>query len=314
MNNCLVLQGISEINNSYAREAGEIRVRIVNPNGGGVTLLSASPNGTKVKILTPGVTFTNQSHVGDTEQTVSNQGARNCTVNGACEIAIYDKYNVARLEDSSYYLEMDINELDFANNMTALILKSDSALTDSVGDIEVLKGMTLLTNVFITCKNVTGDIANLPEASGLWELAFASDNGSRHANIYGDIANIPNKLPAIVDVKIAGTKVSGSVESFSGKSQNLRDVFLSYCKSISGQISGFANHSALRSLQIYGSGVTGNLGQLVNVPALKGLWLPDAVTYTAADAARIDALLQSNGATVRPDGHYFAGGTLVENY
>jgi len=60
--------------------------------------------------------------------------------------------------------------------------------------------------------------------------------------------------------------------------------------------------------------VTGNFGQLVNVPALKGLWVPSTVTYTSADAARIDTLLQSNGAPIRPDGHYFSGGTLVESY
>ena len=313
MNNCLVFQGISEINNPYAREIGEMRIKIVSA-GGGVTAKSAANSGNKLKILTPGVTFTNSGFVGETEQTVSNAGERNCTVSAPCEIAIYDKYNLAVLRDSSYYLEMDINELSYANNMTSILIKDDSSLTDSIGDINVLHTMTKLTDVSIYSKHVTGDLQNLPEAPNLWGLKFSNADGARHANITGDIANVANKFGALVDVYLVGTDVYGSIESFSGKYiDTLRDVLLANTQ-VSGQISGFANHSALRQLQLGNTNVTGNFGQLVNVPALAGLWVPSTVTYTSADATRIDALLESNGATIRPDGHYFAGGTLVENY
>lgn len=313
MNNCLVFQGISEINNPYARVIGEMRIKIVAA-GGGVVASSAAASGNKLKILTPGVTFTNSGFVGETEQTVSNAGSRNCTVSAPCEIAIYDKYNLAVLMDSSFYLEMDINELSYANNMKSITIKGDSSLTDSVGDISVLSMMTKLTDVSISSKYVTGDLQNLPEAPSLWALKFSSETGSTHANITGDIANVVNKFGALIDVYLVRTDVYGSIESFSGKvTSTLRDVYLSNTQ-VSGQISGFANHSALRQLQLGSTNVTGNFGQLVNVPALKGLWVPVTVTYTSADAARIDSLLQSNGATIRPDGHYFAGGTLVENY
>lgn len=313
MNNCLVFQGISEINNPYAREIGEMRVKIVS-EGSGVIAKSAAASGNKLKILTSGVTFTNSGFVGETEQTVSNAGERVCTVSAPCEIAIYDKYNLEVLKDSSYYLEMDINELSYANNMKSISINDDSALTDSIGDISVLSTMTKLTDVLINSKHVTGDLQDLPEAPNLWGLKFATENGTMHANITGDIANVANKFGALVDVCLTGTDVYGSIESFSGKiTSTLRDVFLSNTQ-VSGQISGFANHSALRNLQLGNTNVTGNFGQLVDVPALKGLWVPDTVTYTSADAERIDALLQSNGATIRPDGHYFAGGTLVENY
>lgn len=313
MNNCLVFQGISKINNPYAREIGEVRVKIVSANGG-VIAKSAAASGNKLKILTSGVTFTNSGHSGETEQTVSDAGQRACTVSAPCEIAIYDKYNLALLQDASYYLEMDINELSYANNMTSIRIVDDSSLTDSIGDISVLSTMTKLTDVYITSKHVTGDLQDLPEAPNLWGLQFSNIAGTMHANITGDIANIANKLSALVDVYLGGTDVYGSIESFSGKiTSTLRDVYLSNTQ-VSGQLSGFANHSALRNLQLGNTNVTGNFGQLVNVPALKSLWVPDTITYTSADAARIDALLQSNGATIRPDGHYFAGGTLVENY
>lgn len=313
MNNCLVFQGISEINNPYAREIGEMRIKIVSA-GGGVVAKSAAASGNKLKILTSGVTFTNSGFVGETEQNVSNTGERTCTVSAPCEIAIYDKYNLEVLKDPSFYLEMDINELSYANNLKSILIKDDSSLTDSIGDISVLSTMTKLTEVSIFSKHITGDIQNLPEAPYLWGLKFSTENGAMHANITGDIANIANKLSALVDVYLGGTDVYGSIESFSGKiTSTLRDVLLSNTQ-VSGQLSGFANHSALRQLQLGNTNVTGNFGQLVNVPALKGLWVPDAVTYTSADAERIDALLQSNGATIRPDGHYFAGGTLVENY
>lgn len=313
MNNCLVFQGISEINNPYAREIGEMHVKIVSA-GGGVIAQSAAASGNKLKILTPGVTFTNSGFVGETEQTVSNAGERACTVSAPCEIAIYDKYNLSVLRDYSFYLEMDINEFSYANNMTSIRIIDDSTLTDSVGDISVLGTMTKLTNVLIDSKHVTGDLQNLPIAPDLWGLRFSTETGSMHANITGDIVNVANKFSTLVDVYLSGTDVYGSIESFSGKiTSTLRDVVLSNTQ-ISGQLSGFANHSALRSLQLGITNITGNFGQLVNVPALKGLWVPDTVKYTSADAERIDALLQSNGATIRPDGHYFAGGTLVENY
>lgn len=313
MNNCLVFQGISEINNPYAREIGEMRIKIIRANGS-ISAKSAAASGNKLKILTPGVTFTNSGHSGETEQTVSNAGERVCTVSAPCEIAIYDKYNLAVLKDNSYYLEMDINELSYANNMTSIILRGESSSTDSVGDISVLGTMTKLTDVFINSRHITGDLQDLPEAPNLWGLRFSTQTGDAYANITGDIANVANKFGALVDVCLTGTDVYGSIESFSGKiTSTLRDVFLANTQ-VSGQISGFANHSALRQLQLGNTNVTGNFGQLVNVPALKGLWVPDTVTYTSADAARIDALLQSNGATIRPDGHYFAGGTLVENY
>ena len=304
-NKCLekTLKGI--VNDNNLLKIGEVRFTMES-NG---KIIIGTTSTAVVTILTPGVTFTNPGLEGETTQTVTSAGARLISVSGNCTVSVLNKYDLIRLDESSVVntVSCDITQLEYCDKLTNIVFTG----TNTRGCIDIIKNMTKLNQVKLTPQNytITGNLDNIPNAPDLWGL-YITDS-----SLTGNISNL-SKLPALTDLNLRSSNIGGNVSVFSSLT-DIRDIILYGCDGgITGSISAFANHSALRTLDLEGSLITvsGNLGEIVNTPALKTLSLPSTVLYTAADASAADTLLQGNGGTLQPGGHYFKGGTLVESY
>lgn len=301
MTNCLVtqLKGVVQDDNLF--KIGEIRYSCA----AGGSILIGTTSEAVVTILTPGVTFTNSGFVGETTQTVTSAGARTVSVSGDCIVSINNKYNLTRLKETSTdSVSCDVNQVEYSNNIKSIRLTG----ANSIGDIKAFKNMSAIEELIVVSGKLVGNIDNLPNSTALWDLEL------QYSNISGSISNL-SRLSSLTDLNLSSTKVTGNVSVFENL-QNIRHIFIRDT-AVSGSISAFANHSNLRTLNLEGSAITvsGTLGELiVNTPALKSLTLPSGVLYTAADAAAADTLLQGNGGTLQPSGHYFSGGTLVDSY
>ena len=168
--------------------------------------------------------------------------------------------------------------------------------------------MASLLSVYMVSDGIGiyGNIADFPISTSLYGLTI---NGA--INLSGDLSFVSG-LSGLVDINIYGSSITGNISAFNSL-VNLRDIDLGRTL-VNGSISVFAGKSTLRNLQLIGCDITGNLGQLINVPALKDATFPDSIYYTSEDAERIDAIMLSNGGTQKPNGHYFYGGTEVDSY
>ena len=259
-----------------------------------------------LKILTPGVTFQNTGYVGETEQAVPANTSRNINVSGNCDIQILTRYSLVDLYGG--YLAVDLDELTFCSSLEIL----ECLWPSSSGSIENFESNTAIKSLKVEGE-VEGDLSHLFTSSACYTFStsFGQDT---HSNIAGDISNF-SKIPNVVNLfHRNAVGLQGNVSVFAGGFSVLRDVDLSGCPNITGNFSAFANHN-LQHLYLGNTGVTGHLVDVATGnSALAYVWAPAGVQYTDADAAIVDALLASNGATIRPDGHYFAGGTRVESY
>ena len=299
-NECIVLKLKSSVSGNL-RKAGEARF---------YTRASAfyykNREASVLKILTPGVTFQNTGYVGATEQAVPANTSRNINVSGNCDIQILTRYSLVDLYGG--YLAVDLDELTFCDSLEIL----ECLWPSSSGTIENFESNTVIKSLKAEGE-VAGDLSHLFTSSACYTFStsFGQDT---HSNITGDISNF-SKIPNVVNLfHRNAVGLYGNVSVFNGGFSSLRDVDLSGCPNITGDISAFANH-ALQHLYLGNTGVIGHLVDVVTGnSALAYVWASAGVQYTDADAAIVDDLLASNGATIRPDGHYFAGGTRVDSY
>lgn len=304
MENCLVTKLKSVVDNDNLRKLGELRFKMAQ--SGAFTVTAVSDDSFKLVILTPGVTFTAPSlAAGTTEQTVPATASRNFSVSGACELAIYNKYAL-RIFTSDYYAYLNFDELTGTENIQQLRFGAYQNL--SKGDvIKSINKNTGITSLMVKSTNTYGDLKDLVESSTLYNIELTGD-------ISGDIANL-SRLSHLADLKLQSKpRLYGNVSVFENIS-DIRDISFLNSPGIVGSISSFANHSSLRNPQLYGTGITGTLGELlVGTPALKNAYLPVGVKWTDADAAIADERMQANGGSITSIGHYFGGGTHVDSY
>ena len=299
---CLVTHLKERVNNNNIVPLNSILVHIESSS---VSVeVGANSTGVVGKIITPGVTFTNSVFSGLTEQEFPNGSYRGATVSAECDMIISNVSHITRLQNigggNLYFAGLNIDGL-YGNSVLQFI-----SIGKANGDIKALKGMSQARSIVL--KNdasgigLYGNVENLPLSSGLYNLTIDS------ANVEGSIGFV-SSLSGITDIDLSYTKISGNISAFANLS-SLRDVALARTL-VEGNIGSFAAISTLRNLQLLGCAITGNLSQLINVPALKDATFPDSVYYTSEDASRIDALMASNGGTLKPDGHYFYGGTQI---
>lgn len=301
---CIVTKLREKVNNNNIVPLGCIKVHLASSSS--TLLVGASSTGVIGKIITPNVTFTNGDYSGLTEQDFPNGSYRTARVSGECDVIISKAMNITRLEVGGgggvYFSEANIDGLYGNSVMTILAIEHAS------GNINSLKAMSSLLSVQMESdeKGIYGNIADFPISPELYTLII-----SEAVNLTGDISFVEN-LSDLEDLNIYDSGISGDISIFNSL-VHLRDINLGRTL-VSGSISVFARKSTLRNLQLIGCDITGNLGQLINVPALKDATFPDSIYYTSEDAARIDAIMLSNGGTQKPSGHYFYGGTEVDSY
>ena len=301
---CVVTKLREKINNENIVPLGCIKIHLESSSN--TLTVGANSTGVIGKIITPNVTFTNSVFSGLTEQEFPNGSYRTASVSGECDIILSKTTSITRLElgggGGVAFGKANIDALYGNSAMTMLTIQRAS------GNIKSLSSMASLLSVFMVSDGIGiyGDIANFPISTSLYSLII---NGA--INVSGDLSFVSG-LSKLVDINIYGASITGDISAFSSLA-NLRDIDLGRTL-VSGSISVFAGKSSLRNLQLIGCDITGNLGQLVNVPALKDATFPSTVYYTSDDAARIDAIMASNGGTQKPNGHYFYGGTEVDSY
>ena len=299
-NECIVQKLKSSVSGDL-RKAGEARFYT---RASAFTYLNAENS--ILKILTPGVTFQNTGYVGATEQPCMGGSGRSIQTSDACDIQILTRYGLKNL--SGGYTAINLDELAFCENLEILECNWNA----SSGSIENFENNTVIKSLKAEGE-IEGDLSHLFTSSACYTFSTSFNEGT-HSNITGDISNF-SKIPNVVNLYHRNAVgLYGNVSVFNGGFSLLRNIDLSGCPNVTGNISAFANH-ALQKLLLGNSGVTGHLvDAITGNTALAFIWAPAGVQYTDADAAIVDALLASNGATIRPDGHYFAGGTRVDSY
>ena len=300
---CLVTQLKERVNNNNIIPLNSIFVHI---DASSVSVeVGADSKGVVGKIITPGVTFTNGIFSGLTEQEFPNGSYRTCSVSAECDMIISNASHITRLQQSGggglYFARLNLDGM-YGNSVLQFI-----NIGKSNGDIKALKGMSQAKSIVLKTDasgiGLYGNVENLPLSSALYALTISGS-----PNVEGSI-DFVSSLPVIADIDLSYGKISGNISAFANLS-SLRDVTLTRTL-VEGNIGSFAGISTLRNLQLFGCAITGNLSQLINVPALKDATFPDSVYYTSEDASRIDALMESNGGTMKSSGHYFLGGTQI---
>lgn len=300
---CLVTQLKERVNNNNIIPLNSILVHI---DASSVSVeVGADSTGVVGKIITPGVTFTNGVFSGLTEQEFPNGSYRPCSVSAECDMIISNASHIIRLQNIGggglYFAGLNIDGL-YGNSVLQFI-----NIGKANGDIKSLKEMSQARSIVLRADvsgiGLYGNVENLPLSSALYGLTIRDSQ-----NVEGSI-DFVSSLPGLNDIDLSYAKISGNISAFANLS-SLRDVTLTRTL-VEGNIGSFAGISTLRNLQLFGCAITGNLSQLINVPALKDATFPDSVYYTSEDASRIDALMASNGGTLKPSGHYFNGGTQI---
>lgn len=303
---CIVQQLKERVNIENPIKPGEI---IFYTRGGSNTFLVGGTEAITLKILTPGVTFTNTGYSGETEQTTVANSVRTISTSGICNISLLTKYSLTNLSDGSAFGNVDVDQFGYTPNLKQLYFR----YVGSRGDVNKFKDCTYLERLTLSGTDFTLDLANLPSASSCWEFSLKTDGTVPLNNVKGDILYL-SRFTALVTLFLDYSKVSGNVSVFESLSA-IRNVNLNGTD-VSGDVASFANHSGLWKLEIHDTAVTGTLADLlVGTTGLKNVWLPDGVLYTAADLATADARCAANGGTISPStGHYVNGGTLVDSY
>lgn len=302
MGKCLITKLKDEVVNKNLKKIGEVRVSF--SGAGSIILFGTEP--IKAEIITEGVYFTNSPFNGMQVQETSVAGARTMTFSDGCEMSITSKYDLKFLQENSPgYMSVDIEQLEYAKNLTMLASNG----YNNKGNIKALKECTSLQYVKLIGEGINGDLSDLFASEACYGLIFADTVNT--SNIGGDISYL-ERVPNIVDVIMYNCPIRGSINVFANGFNELRE-FSSFSEDIEGDIVSFANHPNFKNLQIPYSKVTGTLSQLmIGNTALKGAWIPKGVTYTVEEAERFDNLASSNGGTVTSSGHYFGGGTLID--
>ena len=123
--------------------------------------------------------------------------------NADCDIAILDKYSLAKLQSWA------VNQLSYSKNISFNIdnLKYSTALNvinfssaSVMGDIFNLKNLTSLVTINLENTQVSGDISNLKNLTSLTTLLL--DN----TQVNGDISNLKN-LTSLTILKVFNTQI-----------------------------------------------------------------------------------------------------------
>lgn len=102
---------------------------------------------------------------------------------------------------------------------------------------------------------ISGDIASL---AGLPMLYTISLQNTGVTGDWGDVVNVPR----LSSIYATNTAVEGEMADFSpAKMPNLVNLDLGNCAGIAGDVADLAGHANLANLQIYGTNVTGDIGE-----------------------------------------------------
>lgn len=206
--NTLVKKLKGEVNNSTLLKVGEMQCVL----SGAANFNAKTSSQCTLKILTPGVTFTNSEASGLQEQTITSAGSRNIKTSGACVLSFSNKYDMEIIMQNGDFIQMNIDDLEYSTQMQQLLLRGLTVL--SYGDISSIKGWSSAVNVTLLSPKIHGNISNIFSSTACVNLGFGhATNDAEHANIDGDISVLASKIPNVENLGLNNTSVAGTLSS-----------------------------------------------------------------------------------------------------
>ena len=155
--------------------------------------------------------------------------------NADCDIAILDKYSLAKLKSWA------VNQPSYSKNISF--------------NIDNLKYSAALDTINFSSASVMGDIFNLKNLTSLITINL------ENTQVSGDISNLKN-LTSLTTLLLNSTKVSGDISNL--KNLTSLTILLLDNTQVSGDISNLKNLTSLTTLKVFNTQIpiTGNIGEL----------------------------------------------------
>lgn len=138
--------------------------------------------------------------------------------------------------------------------------------TNVYGNIGVLAGKTKLQQINLgnsvnetyigpSENKITGNIASFAGLPMLYTISL------QNTGVTGDFADVVN-VPRLASIYVTNTAVTGDMEDFAvSKMPNLSVLDVGNCAGITGDVENLAGNTKLYNLQLYGTNVTGDIGE-----------------------------------------------------